>query len=267
MLRWGVALPGLRISAAQVLALGWQPVVMVAVAVVAAIAFGVGLARLMGFGRRFGLLTGGAVGICGASAALAISATLPARADKEQATLFTVIGVSALSTLAMVADPMLVRRLGLDAMQAGLFPGGTIHDVAQVVGDVYSLGHEAGAAATVVKLMRVAMLVPVIAVVAAIVRRRHQPVGGERPPVRPGLVVAFAALVVLNSLGVLPASAAAAGPQASQWCLVAALAAIGMKTQLSDLRTVGWKPVALMVAETVFLAALCHGLMMGAARL
>jgi len=261
VLRWGVALLGLRISAAQVVALGWQPVAMVGVTVTATIAFGIGLARLLGFKRSFGLLTGGAVGICGASAALAIAATLPPHPRKEQATLFTVIGVSALSTLAMVLYPLVVRLLGLDALNAGLFLGGTIHDVAQVVGAGYSLGHTTGDAATVVKLMRVAMLVPVIAVVAAVARRQHQAPGDARPPLLPGFVVVFVVLVGVNSLGVLPAAVTQAGTQASQAFLVAAMAAIGMKTQLKDLATLGWKPVALMVAETVFLAALFYGLM------
>ena len=72
------------------------------------------------------------------------------------------IGVSALSTLAMVAYPMIVQALGLDPQQAGIFLGGTIHDVAQVVGAGYSLSPETGDAATLVKLLRVAMLLPVI---------------------------------------------------------------------------------------------------------
>src|SRR5438034_1244912 len=130
-------------------------------------------AQLMGFQKFFGLLTGGAVGICGASAALALSAAFPQHPNKERATLFTVIGVSTLSTLAMVLYPLVVRLLELDALNAGFFLGGTIHDVAQVVGAGYSMGQETGDASTVVKLMRVAMLVPVIAFAAWMTHRHH----------------------------------------------------------------------------------------------
>ena len=91
-------------------------------------------ARLLKFQPLFGLLTGGATAICGASAALALSAALPAHPKKDQATLFTVIGVSALSTLAMVLYPMVVQALGYSPLVAGKFLGATIHDVAQVVG-------------------------------------------------------------------------------------------------------------------------------------
>lgn len=183
VLRWGVALLGLRITAAQVQSLGWQPVAMVVASVAATILFGIVLARLMGFQKFFGLLTGGSVGICGASAALALSAAFPQHPQKERATMFTVVGVSTLSTLAMVLYPLVVRWLGLDPLNAGLFLGGTIHDVAQVVGAGYTIGQETGDAATVVKLMRVAMLVPVIAFAAWMTHRHHQQLASEAPPV------------------------------------------------------------------------------------
>ena len=261
LLRLGVALLGLRITVAQVAALGWSPVLMVLVSVAATIAVGMVLARLMGFRLFFGLLTGGAVAICGASAALALSAAMPAHPLKERATLFTVIGVSTLSTLAMVLYPMLTHALDMPPVMAGFFIGGTIHDVAQVVGAGYSLSHEAGDAATLVKLMRVAMLLPVIALAAVLARRYERAQGGDvpagpRPPLLPWFAVAFAVLVLVNSSGWLPAALVQAGQGTSQFLLVASMAAIGMKTQLREIVTVGWKPVALMVAETVFLAVL-----------
>src|SRR4029453_3406525 len=154
----------------QVVALGWEPAALGGGAGVSTIAISILVARLMGFDARFGLLTGGATAICGASAALALSAALPAHPGKERATLFTVIGVSALSTFAMVAYPMLVQALGLNPQQAGIFLGGKVHDVAQVVGAGSSLSPETGDAATLVKLLRVAMLLPVIVVAAMITR-------------------------------------------------------------------------------------------------
>ena len=265
VLRIGVALLGLRITLDQVTALGWQPVLMVVAAVAFTIVLGVVLARWMGYRVFFGLLTGGAVGICGASAALALSAALPNHPLKERATLFTVIGVSTLSTLAMVLYPMVTQWLDLSPVQAGFFIGGTIHDVAQVVGAGYSISREAGDVATLVKLIRVAMLLPVIALVAWITARHMAAEGdtgakGERPPLLPGFAVAFAVLVGINSTGWLPHDLVQTGQALSQWCLVAAMVAIGMKTHLKDMLHVGWKPIALMVVETVALAAFVFGL-------
>jgi uncharacterized integral membrane protein (TIGR00698 family) len=260
VLRVGVALLGLRITLDQVVSLGWQPVVLVVASVVITITLSMLVARALGFQGIFGLLTGGATAICGASAALALSAALPAHPLKERATLFTVIGVSALSTFAMVAYPMIVQALGLSPQQAGVFLGGTIHDVAQVVGAGYSLSPETGDAATLVKLLRVAMLLPVIMVAALITRARSKADGtagaAQRPPLLPGFAVAFAVLVALNSSGWMPTLVRSVGNDASRWFLVAAIAGIGMKTQLKELATVGFKPVALMIGETVFLAAL-----------
>ena len=98
LLRVGVALLGLRITGAQVVALGWQPALMVVLSVVLTIAAAMLAARALGFQPLFGLLTGAATAICGASAALALAAALPAHPQKERATLFTVIGISALIT-------------------------------------------------------------------------------------------------------------------------------------------------------------------------
>ncbi len=266
ILRVGVALLGLRITLAQVAELGWAPVVMVLVTVALTIVVGIVLARLMGFQMFFGLLTGGAVAICGASAALALSAAMPSHPLKERATLFTVIGVSSLSTLAMVLYPLLTQALEMPPVLAGFFIGGTIHDVAQVVGAGYSISHEAGDAATLIKLMRVAMLLPVIALAAGLARRYEQAQGdtavtGARPPLLPWFAVAFGLLVCVNSSGWLPSGLVQGGQSTSHFFLVAAMAAIGMKTHLRDIVAVGWKPVVLMLLETAFLAGLFYLLM------
>jgi uncharacterized integral membrane protein (TIGR00698 family) len=260
LLRVGVALLGLRITIGQVADLGWQPIVLVVLSVALTIGVSMVVARLMGFNTLFGLLSGGAVAICGASAALALAAALPNHPLKERATLFTVVGVSALSTLAMIGYPMLTQTLGLDARHAGVFLGATIHDVAQVVGAGYSLSRETGDIATFVKLLRVAMLVPVIAFAVLFTRPRGGgdaiEARGPRPPLLPWFAVAFALLVAVNSTGWLPAAVTNAGSDVSRWCLVASIAGIGMKTALKDVVTVGMKPVALMVGETAFLALL-----------
>ena len=218
-------------------------------------------ARLLGFQSLFGLLSGGATAICGASAAMALAAALPAHPQKERATLFTVVGISALSTLAMIVYPMIARLFGLDDTHAGVFLGATIHDVAQVVGAGYGMSRETGDVATIVKLMRVAMLLPVIMFAVMIAQARSNAAGGERPPLLPWFAVAFAALVAINSTGWVPSAVVSLGSDLSRWCLIAAIAAIGMKTQLRDLATVGIKPVLLMLGETAFLAVLVLALL------
>lgn len=255
VLRIGVALLGLRIGMDQITALGWQPVAMVVLVVGGVIGGSIILAQVMGFNPLFGFLSGGATAICGASAALAIASSLPAHERKDQAMLFTVIGVSVLSTIAMIAYPLVADLAGLSDRQAGIFFGATIHDVAQVVGAGYAISPEAGDTAVIVKLVRVAMLLPVIMVAGQITRRGTAP-GTQRPPLLPWFVVAFAALAILNSVFTLPAVLIDGAGELSRWCLVASLAAIGMKTRLGDLMKVGVKPIILMLIETLTLAAI-----------
>jgi uncharacterized integral membrane protein (TIGR00698 family) len=261
LLRFGVALLGLRITLAQVTGeLGWHPLAIIVGGVVATILIGIVGARLLGFNRQFGLLTGGAVGICGASAALAIAAVLPPHERKERALIFTVIGVSTLSTAAMVLYPIVAQMLHLSPRDIGIFLGATIHDVAQVAGAGYGISPETGDIATLVKLLRVAMLVPVI-FVASLVLRRQRAADSKKVPLLPGFVVAFVVFVAANSTGFVSASVGRFAGEVSRWCLVIAIAAIGIKTQLKDVATVGMRPIVLMVGETLFLMGLVMGLL------
>lgn len=255
VLRIGVALLGIRITFEQVAQLSWQPLAIVIVSVAATILVSTFAARRFGFDKLFGFLTGGATAICGASAALALAAALPAHPAKEKATTFTVIGVSALSTLAMIVYPLVAHLLNLSSGAAGVFIGASIHDVAQVVGAGYSMSQETGDAATIVKLMRVAMLLPVI-VCAALITRAQSSERSARPPLLPWFAVGFLLLAAINSTGLIGAEMRNFGNDVSRWCLAVAMSAIGMKTQLKQLAAVGLKPVVLMLGETVFLAAL-----------
>ena len=256
ILRLGVALLGARITAMQIVSLGVVPVLTVIVSVASTILIGSLLARRLGQSRVFGILSGGAVAICGASAALAIASVLPHRAESERDTILTVVSVTALSTLAMIFYPVLVGVVGLDHVHAGIFLGGTIHDVAQVIGAGFTISTETGDIATYVKLLRVAMLLPVVSAIAWTVSRRAG--GGEtrKGPLVPLFLLGFAVLVVINSAGYLPAVAIDGATEISRWCLVTAIAALGMKTSFKSLVVVGWRPIVLMLIETFWIGAL-----------
>jgi uncharacterized integral membrane protein (TIGR00698 family) len=258
LLRIGVALLGARITLAQIGQLGIGPLATAVLAIASAIALGAWLARRLGLSTDFGLLCGAAVSICGASAALAVAAVMPKTQDNERHTLLTVVGVTGLSTLAMVSYPLLARLLRLDDAGAGIFLGGTIHDVAQVVGAGLMMSHETGDVAVIVKLFRVTLLVPVVAVLAWYWRRRSSGTGdaGPRTPLLPFFLVGFMALVLANSLGVVTPRINEALGQVSRVCLVVAIAALGIKTSFEELVKLGWRPMALMVAETLWLVVI-----------
>lgn len=254
-LRLGVVCLGARIGAQDVASLGAGPLLAVGGAVAATIVFGVLLARRLGLGTERGFLTGGATAICGASAALAISAALPKRPGLERDTGFAIIAVTAASTLAMILYPLYTALLGLDDATAGFLIGATIHDVAQVVGAGFTISDTAGETATLTKLFRVALLVPVV-FVASVAFGQAQGKRGWRAYMPAPMLLGFIAMAGANSLGLLPDRAIAAFTVISRELLVIAVAAIGLKTNLADLRAMGWRPVALVLAETLVLLAL-----------
>ncbi|TFL18902.1 YeiH family protein [Jannaschia formosa] len=258
ILRLGVALLGFRVSMEIFFDLGVPVLLLVVLSVAATIAAGLLLAPLFGHGWRFGLLSAGSVAICGASAAIAIAAILPKDDRSEERLIFTIAVVTLLSTLAMVMYPIGATLAGLDTDQSGVFIGAAIHDVAQVVGAGFSVSDEAGEIATVVKLLRVALLAPVVFIAAIVIRIRvSEASGGSGPvPVFPAFILLFGLAALLNSLNVVPALLVDFATQASRWFLLTAIAAVGLKTSLARVLAVGPGAIALVSLETLFIGSL-----------
>jgi len=258
ILRFGVALLGLRITTGDVMELGWPVVGLVMASVAATILIGGLIGRGFGLKGDQSILSAGAVAICGASAALAIASVLPSHKDHERNTILTVAGVTALSTVAMVVYPVFVSFLQYDNATAGIFLGATIHDVAQVVGAGYMISDQTGEISTLVKLIRVACLVPVVITISLLMHRRRSPESGNEP-LLPWFLVAFVVLVIVNSLGWVPAEAHPVLTAVSSWSLLTAVAALGVKTSLKALSDVGPAPIGVMLIQTVFLALFVMG--------
>lgn len=252
LLRIGIGLLGVRITFYDLASLGWTPVMIVIGLILATIAAGIGISMLFGRRQRFGILTGSAVAICGASAALAISSVLKKDKRLETDTLFTVIAVTLLSTIAMVAYPILFKALGYDDVTAGALIGATIHDVAQVIGAGYSISDEAGDVATYIKLLRVSALPVVVVIIAILFGSRGDPARGAFP----WFAVGFALTLTLNSMGWIPEILRAFIEDLSRWFLVIAIAALGVRTSLKAMLELGPMHMAVIVVETLFLFGL-----------
>ena len=313
LVRVGVALLGVRIVVSDVSALGLWGILGLAGAVVFTLCFGVLMARVLRVSPMFGLLSGGGTGICGISATMAISSTLPQSPESERCTLMSAIGIASLSTAVMVLYPLWVRWFGMTVPEAGLFLGGSIHDVAQVVGAGSILSPDIAKAATLAKMFRVAMLVPVVLTLSLVFRRTvaaeagmaHPPgalplqqpqipepvttgsaratgstgstgssaapatasaaapqgasgtsaASARRPPLLPFFLLMFVLLVAVNSLGLIPPAVQHVASDLSDWALVVSISALGIKTSFEKIAALGWRPIALMVAEALFVAA------------
>lgn len=263
LLRLGVALLGARITLEQIAELGLRTGIAIGLMVVATILCGLALARILGQSRHEGLISGVSVAICGASAAMAVAAALPPTRENDRFTLLTVVGVTLLSTLAMILYPIILVYLDFSHLKEGIFLGATIHDVAQVVAAGSLLGPDTRDTATIVKLFRVALLAPVVVVVSLLARHsiESQARAGGRPPIVPSFLLGFVVLVFISSLGWMDSNMRDAASSASKALLVTSIAASGMRTQLSELVKLGWRPVVMLLSETIFLAAMMLGLL------
>lgn len=259
LLRLCVGLLGVRIAFADIVSLGITPPLIVMFSMALTIVFGVLFARVLNLPKTFGVLSGGAVAVCGVSAAAAISTVLPKGKLQERYFALTVIGITTFSTLSMIFYPILANYLGFSDQLAGVFIGGSIHDVAQVVGAGYTISPEAGDVATYIKLLRVALLMPIVMMVFFAFKERDSKMSGGVSAFIPGFLILFFVLAFLKNVGVMPVWLIDIIRSLSSNLLVVAIAAIGVKTSLKQVVSVGWKPVLLMGSETVFLASLIVG--------
>ncbi len=260
VLRVGIGLLGARITVEHIAGLGWATGLIVGVAVASTVSCGLVAARCLRLSWSLGLLAGGATAICGAAAALAIAAVLPRDPDRDRNTLAVVVLSTLLSTAAMLLYPLLARALALPPAGAGVFIGGSIHDVAQVVVAGYSLGQQAGDTASIVKLLRVSLLVVVVMLVSVACRRIPAPAANERAvkksalPV-PAFLCLFVVLVGVHSAGWLSPGVQSGLVEGSRACLMVGVTALGMKTSFGGLARTGWRPLALMLITSSWIAA------------
>ena len=264
LLRWGIVFVGTRVTAAQIMGLG--PVALLCVAGIVAATIGVGIlaARRLGLGTAFGVLAGGSVAICGASAATALATTLGSRRVSEAQLTLVLVGISAMSAAAMVLYPIAAHALGLSNLSAGFLLGASIHDVAQALGAGYAYSDAAGQIAAIVKLTRVALLAPVLAVVAFFLPSSADT--KAKSIALPWFVVGFFVLAGVNSLGVIPAAAATVFAKAGAAFLAAAVTATAIKSPLPKLLESGPKPLLILGAASLAAFGLALGVALLAVR-
>jgi uncharacterized integral membrane protein (TIGR00698 family) len=265
VLRWAVALLGLRVALGDIAALGLLTCVLVIVAMIVTVVSGFAFARWSGRPDGFGALIGVGTAVCGASATLACATVVPDYRRKQADVAFVVVAVNALATLAMLSYPPLCIALGFDEHTAGIMLGGTIHDVAQVVGAGYALSEVAGNTAVIVKLFRVFLLFPTVLAVGWYFTRKGAKHGEARVPA-PVFALMFLLLCGLNSalsyapsLTPLYAPIKAAALAGSAWGLLFAIAALGLATSLKTLVELGWRQIAGAFAVTAVIFVIVTG--------
>lgn len=256
----GVALMGLRIDFTDLSQAGLIAPAIVFATLAATLFGGYAISRAFGQSKDFAILMSGAVGICGVSAAAAICAALDDCQSRDEELAITVAGITVLSTVAMILYPIAAHTLKLDTLSSGLLMGGGIHNVSQAVGAGYAISPEAGDLSVLLKLLRVSMLLPIVILISVLWGKNaatpYPTLGAKIKANAPPFLVVFLILAALSCFQLVPAPITEAGNKAAHWALVVSLVAIGIKTDMRQVVTVGAKPLMAMTLITLFMAAL-----------
>lgn len=264
LLRYAIALLGLRIAFGDIAALGAGTAALVVLAMALTLASGILLARILGQAEGAGALIGAANAVCGASATLATATVVPDYKNKSADIAFTVVMANAISTIVMLAYPPLCQMLGLSPQETGILLGLSIQDMAQVVGAGYAVSEPVGNTAVIVKLFRVLLLLPVVLAIGWYFMQRGEKAGSASVPV-PGFALAFVVFAALNSFLPATALASAYGPlkalliEFSRWGMLIAIAALGLGTSLAALLSIGWRHVAIFLGAGLLILIIGAG--------
>ena len=256
LLRLGIVLLGLKLSLVDIAGLGWVTILTTVAVVVITFAGTIGLGRAMGLPGHQPVLVASGFSICGASAIGAMAATVRAK-EEEQAVPIALVTLC--GTLAIAVLPALWHPLGLSATGFGHWVGAGVHDVGQVVATAQLAGPAALAVAVVVKLTRVLMLAPMVAITAAVERRRAIEPSGPRPAIVPLFIAGFLAAVLLNTLVPLPDWLLSGADVVQTALLATALFALGASIRVGELVHTGWRALVVGLTSWVLVAALAYG--------
>lgn len=263
-LRAGIVFLGLQIVLSEILHLG-VPMMIVVVCIVAGGLLGtVLLGRLLGIHSGLTLLIACGFSICGAAAVAGVAGVTDPEDEAEEDTITAVALVVIFGTLMIPLVPLVAKLLDMSSRMAGLWAGGSIQEIAQVVAAGGILGSGALATAVIVKLARVLLLAPVVAVISIRQRRLSATADGDsqtqakRPPIVPLFIVGFIAMMLVRSFIPLPHAALTLGLVLQTGLLSAAMFGLGCGVNIRSLIAVGIRPFVLATLSTVLVATIAY---------
>ncbi|MCL6648981.1 MAG: putative sulfate exporter family transporter [Chloroflexi bacterium] len=256
ILRLGIILLGARLSLGEVLTLGGQALGVVLALMTIALLFAYGVGRLLGLPRRLALLIGVGTAVCGNSA---IIATAPIIEAEERDVSFAVATITLFGTLAVLLYPLVGLALALSQPVFGFWAGSAINDTSQVVAASAAYGAVALTTATVVKLTRNALMAPLLLAIAWWWRRQAGVARRGAAGAVPLFVLGFLLLVLLRTLGLVPATLLPALDEGARFGILLALTGVGLSTSLRSLRQTGLTPLLVGLATALLIAVLSLG--------
>ncbi|MGA9224988.1 MAG: putative sulfate exporter family transporter [Mesobacillus sp.] len=255
LLRLGIILLGFRLNLSDIYNAG-ATVFMIAFAnLVFALLAVYGLSRLFKVEKRLGILTACGTAICGAAAVVAIAPVIKAN---EKETAVGAANVAVLGTIFTIVYTLLFSYLGLNVLDYGVFAGGTLHEIAHVVAAADPAGQQASDLAIIVKLTRVALLVPVAILIGFIIKRKENQSAGQKMTLAdlpiPWFILGFLAVSALNTTGMISEDAAAAIVSFAYLLIGMAMAGLGLSVDFKSFRQMGGKALSAGLAGSVLLS-------------
>jgi len=253
----GIVLLGLKLSLVDIALLGWVSIVTVIAVLAITFVVTFWLGRLFKLPGQQPLLIATGFSICGASA---IGAMCHVAKSKEEDTATPVALVTLCGTLAIVVLPLLWHPLGFSALQFGHWVGASVHDVGQVVATAQVAGSAALSVAVVVKLTRVLMLAPMVAITSVVVRRSGTAESGTKhPPIVPLFVAGFICAMLVRTFLPLPVAVTSGAETVQTAFLAMALFGLGTTVRLGRLVRTGGRALLVGLLSWALIAALAWG--------
>jgi len=260
ILRFAIILLGLQLTVTQVISVGGAGIGIIVATLVATFGFTVWLGRRLGVDGKLAQLIAAGTSICGASAVIASNTAIEG-SDEDVA--YAVACVTIFGSLSMFLYPLFPALLHLDAHRYGLWAGASIHEIAQVVAAAFQNGKDSGDFGTIAKLSRVTLLAPMVLALGwfASRKRGQTPVGAARKSApMPYFALGFIALILINSLDILPPAIRTGSVPVTTFLLSIALAAMGLETDIRKLKAKGLRPLLLGAGAWLFISGLSLGL-------
>ena len=244
VLQYAIILLGFEMNLFHVLDVGSQSLAVMFCTLTTSFLVAWGLGRLLGMDRTMTTLIGAGTGICGGSA---IAAVAPVIEAKDKDITFSISTIFLFNIIAVFLFPFLGHLLNFSDLGFGMWAGTAINDTSSVVAAGYSYSSEAGSYATIVKLTRALMIVPVCLFFAFLTSRRKAREEGnfKFTKVFPWFILWFVVASIVNTSGILPAGLTAFLGEAGKFAIILAMSAIGLHTDVKGLLHNGLRPILL----------------------
>ncbi|BCL77242.1 hypothetical protein JHS3_29780 [Jeongeupia sp. HS-3] len=245
ILQWSIVALGVGLSFTKVAQTGMQSLTVTLVTISSAFLSAIVLGKLLGVPDKLKVLIGVGTAICGGSA---IAAVTPIIKPDDHETAFSISTIFLFNIVAVLLFPFLGHLFGMSDKGFGLWAGTAINDTSSVVAAGYSYSQIAGQYATIVKLTRATLIIPVCLCLALYMAHQHRKAGAENFSLKrifPWFILWFVVASVLSTLGFIPAAVVPYASQIAQFLIVVALTAIGLSSNLRQMRGTGFRPVLL----------------------